>query len=280
MEIGKLIHRPGRALLVVAAAAAGAGAAVAVASVPDSSGVIHACVALDQAGHPNIELAGNVKIIDPSAGQNCVTTGGPAGGPPPEQAISWNTVGPQGPPGQPGQPGPPGPEGHTLTLNGQTFTISGVNGTNTITANPTIAPLSVNPSGRPVASMALNLGGSQQDIEIYSWSFGVTHVTTGGGGGGAGSGKVSVHEIQITKQVDKSSPLFFKACVSGQHFKTVTLTLRKAGKPAQEYLTITMKDVFVSSYQQSNGGGGGKQPVESLSLNFTKLEYKYTPQKP
>jgi type VI secretion system secreted protein Hcp len=51
--------------------------------------------------------------------------------------------------------------------------------------------------------------------------------------------------------------------------------VRKADKP---YLTITLSDVLVSSYQEGNGGGG--KPTESISLNFTKIEFKYAKQQP
>jgi type VI secretion system secreted protein Hcp len=163
-----------------------------------------------------------------------------------------------------------------VTISGQTFTIGGGK-TLTINGTPGVAPLRPNAGGRPVAELGLDLGGSQQSLAVLSWSFGASQGGAQASGGGGGAGKANVHEIQVTKTVDKASPLLFKACASGQHIPKVTLTLRKAGKGQQEYLKITMKDVLISSYQQSNSGG--ERPVESLSLNFTKVEYQYTPQK-
>jgi type VI secretion system secreted protein Hcp len=274
----KWIGRPSRAVAFVAVGAAGAGAAIAIAAVPDSSGVIHACV-LTINGEPAASGAPNVRIIDPGANpaQTC-STSSPTGAPG-EQEISWNTVGQQGAQGVPGAQGlqgPQGAEGHTLTINGQSFSISGLKQTGTIDTPGTIAPLAVKPGGRPVGSLTgLDLGGgAPSTIEVDSWSFGASQTSTAGRGSGGGSGKQAVHDIQITKSVDKASPLLFKACASGQHFKKVTLSLRKAGG-TQPYLTITMSNVLISSYQQSNGGG---KPTESVSLNFTKIEFKNSAQ--
>ena len=85
---------------------------------------------------------------------------------------------------------------------------------------------------------------------------------------GGGAGKVGVHDISITKEVDKASPKLSLACADGTHFKKVTITLRKAGKT---YLTYNLTDVLISSVQISGSGGGQDVPLESISLNFTKI---------
>ncbi len=195
-------------------------------------------------------------------------------GAPGELPLNRNTIGQPGATGAPGQTGAQGPPGNTPTFSGQTFSLSNGKAL-TIGGTPLIAPLAPKPGGRPVAELTgLDLGrGAPSTIEIDSWSFGASQGSSASHGSGGGAGKSSsFHEIQITKTVDKSSPLLFKACANGEHFPKVTLTLRKAGKP---YLTLTMSDVLISSYQQSNGGGGAT-PTESLSLNFTKIEYHYS----
>ena len=51
--------------------------------------------------------------------------------------------------------------------------------------------------------------------------FSVPHVPTpqiGSHSSGAGAGRVSIHEIHVTKQNDKSSPSLFKRAVTGKHF--------------------------------------------------------------
>jgi type VI secretion system secreted protein Hcp len=90
-------------------------------------------------------------------------------------------------------------------------------------------------------------------------------------GAGAGSGRVGLHDIQITKLIDKSSPKLFQALVSGKHFSTVKIELAKKGKV---YETIKLSSVVVASLQQS-GHGGDKPPSESVTLNFAKMEIAY-----
>jgi type VI secretion system Hcp family effector len=267
--IGKWIGRPAWAVALIAAGAAGAGGAIAVASVPDSSGVIHACVE-EVGGVPVTEP--NVRIIDPNANpaQTCSSTVGKGS----EQAISWNTTGPPGLPGSPGPPGsvgPQGPEGQTLTINGETFTISGINRTGTI-ENTTPPPLQGNPGGHAVGT--LTLGSAQGALAFNVLAWGVRQQGTAQSSG-AGAGRTKVSDLQITKVVDKASAKLFQACASGQHYKRATLVLRKAG--GTQYLTIKLTDVLVSSYEQSNGSAG--KPTESVSLNFSKIQYKYAAQK-
>ncbi len=115
------------------------------------------------------------------------------------------------------------------------------------------------------------------DLESFSW--GATNSGTAGHGGGSGAGKVLPSDFTFTKRLDKSSPVLMIACATGQHFKEVTLTVRKAGAGQQEYLKIKMNEVLVSSYQTSGGGGGGIV-LEQVAMNFAKLEMSYKEQKP
>lgn len=53
-----------------------------------------------------------------------------------------------------------------------------------------------------------------------------------------------------------ASPQLFLGCATGEHFKSATLTARKAGANQQEFLVIKLNDVLVSSYQNSGASGG------------------------
>ena len=115
-------------------------------------------------------------------------------------------------------------------------------------------------------------------VQILSYSFGVANVGTGAVGSGSGAGKASFSDMSVTKFIDKSSPNFFISCVNGTHIEKAILHIRKAGENPQEYLTITMEEVFITSFNDSGSDGGGL-PVESASLNFSKMEVAYKPQK-
>src|ERR1700709_1149566 len=93
------------------------------------------------------------------------------------------------------------------------------------------------------------------EIQLESYSLGHTNAGSFSSGGGGGSGKVAMPDFHFVKKIDKSSPKLHTACATGEHIKTATLVCRKAGKDQQEFLTIVMSPVLVSSFQ--NGGSAG-----------------------
>ena len=102
------------------------------------------------------------------------------------------------------------------------------------------------------------------EIELESWSFGVSNASSALQGGGAGSGKSVPLDFNATKKTDKSTPRLAQAVATGDHFKSAIITVRKAGGTQQEYLTITLSDVFISSYQA--GGSGGGSPANGVDF--------------
>lgn len=117
----------------------------------------------------------------------------------------------------------------------------------------------------------------KDEIQIESFSWGLTQTGTFGTGMGGGAGKVSVHDISVSKHVDKSSPELMLACCTGKHIPSALLTVRKAGEKPLEYLKIKLTDVLISSVQDS-GTGSSEGLSESLSLNFAKFQVEYQPQ--
>jgi type VI secretion system secreted protein Hcp len=113
-------------------------------------------------------------------------------------------------------------------------------------------------------------------IAVSAFSFDVLGQQSAGrgGGGGGGAGKVNVSDISFTKSFDKASPVLMMACANGQHIKEAKLTCRKAGGGQQEYLVIKMENVLISSVSPA-GSSADDLPSESLSLNFTKIEFTY-----
>jgi type VI secretion system secreted protein Hcp len=118
------------------------------------------------------------------------------------------------------------------------------------------------------------------EIEIESFSWGATNTGSHAAGGGGGAGKVSYQDFHFTTGVNKASPLLMLACATGQHIKKAVLTVRKQGGDQQEFYTITMEDLLVSSYQSGGHSGGNTLPVDQFSLNFAKIKFGYKPQKP
>lgn len=121
----------------------------------------------------------------------------------------------------------------------------------------------------------------KDEIELMSWSWGAMQTGTAAIGGGAGAGKVSKEDFRFVKRTDKSSPTLMIACATGKHYKLATLTARKAGGDQQEFLVVKLSDLIVSSYNTEGAGHDNSPvPLEHISLNFSKLEMFYKPQKP
>ena len=117
----------------------------------------------------------------------------------------------------------------------------------------------------------------KDEIEVLSYSWGVTNAGSMSHGGGGGEGKATFHDLSFVHKIDKASPLLLKACATGMHLKEATITHRKAGKGQHEYLVVKMNDVIVTGVTH---GGSGDGDSENVSLSFAKVAFEYKPQKP
>ena len=119
----------------------------------------------------------------------------------------------------------------------------------------------------------------KDEIEVLSWSWGVTQTPGSSAGSGASSGKPNISELVVGKLVDKASPNLFRSCLIGKHIKDVELAERRAGAGKKNFLTITLKDAIISGVHDSSGLEAAR-PNESISIAFAKVIYEYIPQKP
>jgi type VI secretion system secreted protein Hcp len=117
----------------------------------------------------------------------------------------------------------------------------------------------------------------KDEIEVLSYSWGVTNAASLGTGGGGGAGKATFRDLSIAHKIDKASPLLMRACATGTHLKEATITHRKAGKGQQEYLVIKMNDIIITGVapSETNGEAGS----EIVTLAFAKVDFEYKPQK-
>jgi type VI secretion system secreted protein Hcp len=114
------------------------------------------------------------------------------------------------------------------------------------------------------------------EIEVLSYSWGVTNPGSLHSGGGGGAGKATFQDLSIVHKIDKASPVLLKACATGEHLKDATTTFRKAGKGQQEFLIIKMNDVIVTGVIQG-AADGDTAGSESVNLEFAKVDLEYKP---
>jgi type VI secretion system secreted protein Hcp len=84
----------------------------------------------------------------------------------------------------------------------------------------------------------------------------------------------SVSEVTISKLMDSASPKLFTESCTGAAGKKVQIHLVSTGSPGNTYVEYTLTNALISSYSVSTGGD---RPSESVSISFTKLEYKFIP---
>ncbi len=116
----------------------------------------------------------------------------------------------------------------------------------------------------------------KDEIHIESFSWGLNQTGAGHTGGGSGAGKVAMHDISVTKFLDKASASLLLFCANGKHIKDGLITVRKAGEKPLEYLKIKLVDILISSVQEA--GHGSDVLTENVTLNFAKIHFEYQEQ--
>ncbi|WP_119459029.1 type VI secretion system tube protein Hcp [Rhodospirillaceae bacterium SYSU D60014] len=110
-------------------------------------------------------------------------------------------------------------------------------------------------------------------IDSLQWGVGRAIHTPVGSASNREASEPSVSEVTISKQMDEASPTLFAEACTGKATE-VKIHLVTTGNPGDTYMEYTLTDAMISAYSMSSGGD---RPSESLSLNFTKIETKYTP---
>jgi len=122
------------------------------------------------------------------------------------------------------------------------------------------------------------IAGESQDprhpgeIELESFGWGESHLASAPGT--SATGRPHIRDFQVTKRIDKASPLLMLAAASGQHFKTAVLTAQHPGPEPQGYLTFTFTELMVSSYQ-IEAPDGQPWPADQVSFSFGRIEMAY-----
>lgn len=114
-------------------------------------------------------------------------------------------------------------------------------------------------------------------IDIYSFSFGGSlPISFNQSGGESRAGRANFSDVSVMKAVDKTSPLLFQDCISGDFLKKVEIIYDKPmGDKQEDYFKIEMEDAVITSISLS---GSNENPTESLSFAFKKIKVSYNPE--
>jgi type VI secretion system secreted protein Hcp len=117
----------------------------------------------------------------------------------------------------------------------------------------------------------------KDEIEILSYSCGVAQAASASAStaGSLSAERASFSDFSIVKAIDKASPKLMLACASGEHLRSARLEICRAGGDKQPYMEYKMTDVIVTSVRPGGSGHGESLPLEEVSFNYGKIEWKY-----
>jgi type VI secretion system secreted protein Hcp len=109
--------------------------------------------------------------------------------------------------------------------------------------------------------------GAFQALSVKS---GVTSQEAGGGGG-AGAGRATFSPLGVTLQgASAASSALEQAASTGQRFPQAVVSVRRAGESPFVFLTYTLTDVGVTSFQR-DAAAAQDAPSESVGLTYATI---------
>ena len=138
-------------------------------------------------------------------------------------------------------------------------------------------------------------GAFAKQIHITGFTSRIQNIASASTGEGGGAGKIQVQPIQILKDLDKCSPVFFLAAAQGELIKTATITFVKTDITGREtaFFQITLTNVRIVSVEATGvvktgqvdasaiqdpanevteGGLAGVQEIVGLSFETIELK--------
>ena len=107
------------------------------------------------------------------------------------------------------------------------------------------------------------------ELNSFQWGAGRAIGTAARGSTSREHSEPTITEIMVTKLTDVASPKLFLDAVGGKLDSKVEIKFTTTTKGKVEtFLAYKLENTGVSSYSLSSGGD---MPMESLSLNFTKI---------
>jgi type VI secretion system secreted protein Hcp len=123
-------------------------------------------------------------------------------------------------------------------------------------------------------SLAEGHKGSDGWIEIGSvqWGCGRGIHTPVGSSSKREASAPHVSEVTLTKMMDSTSPLLAQEGLIGTAVNAVIELVETGDNKLETFLSLKLTNAMISGYSLSSSGD---RPSESLTLNFTKIEFVY-----
>jgi type VI secretion system secreted protein Hcp len=128
------------------------------------------------------------------------------------------------------------------------------------------------------------LDGGSADAQ-FTGAFEATRVESGvrgeqaAGGGGAGAGRPTFSPLVVTLRGTAASSALEQAAATGQRFPQAVVSIRRAGESPAVFLTYTLTDVAVTSFQR-DVAAAADAPSESVGLAYATIKTDFQRQNP
>ena len=122
---------------------------------------------------------------------------------------------------------------------------------------------------------AVTTDGFSKWIELNSFQWGISRAigTAARGSLSREHSEPSISEVTVTKIMDVSAPKLFLEAVAGPLNKKVTIKLTTTTQDKVDtFLTYELENTGISNYSVSSGGD---MPMESITLNYTKITERF-----
>ena len=116
--------------------------------------------------------------------------------------------------------------------------------------------------------------GAEIDVLGWSWAMDFPNDLRSGGR----TGRATMRGLVVTKGCDAASTALMNALYTNDKIKLAVLSVRKSGGGAVDYLTITMKNAYISSWEITHAEAQPPLPVERFELRFKEIEVQYATQ--
>ncbi len=110
------------------------------------------------------------------------------------------------------------------------------------------------------------------EINSVQWGVGRGISTPTGSSSKREASAPSVSEVVVSKMMDSTGPLLCQEALIGKAVEAEIHLVETGENKLETFLTIKLTNCMVSGYSMSSGGD---RPSESITLNFTKVEYTY-----
>jgi type VI secretion system secreted protein Hcp len=130
----------------------------------------------------------------------------------------------------------------------------------------------------------ITASGLEKTTQLLSAGFRISRKmnTQAGNVGDREGTKPSMSEFVISKKVDKISPFLVRDAAAGITIPSVEIKFANTGKDLSVYHVVRLENVLISGYlldhsDSASTSENDSKPIETITLNFTKLEVTNTP---